>query len=473
MNPRNRLDDDLKSISDNIRDLIRKEATFLVLSGPTPDGIAASSIIFQTLERLNAKCILRSTSSLRDSLYFGSSISNSYDLFFLLDFEHVAVEKLDKSLQNKLLVIQHHSNEVTPGKAYDQQVLNTNKYMLDGWSEITSAGVCYLLSRTLDAKNTDLSVLAMLSALGERQDRGEGRSLLGINAEIVKIGESQGLLRSQADDLMIIGRDWRPVHEAIALTRFPYIEGLTWNLQRARSVVENTGVKLKENGKWRVFTDLLDQEKWSIYEGIAKFIATTSGAEAPTLEAIRGMSYTLLKEDRGTRLRDAREYSDLLGICGKLQEPGVAVSVCLGDRFKMLGKAEENVNHYLDIQRRSLSAIFGEKWRIWADKDMTFVNGEGAVAENALEDVMALLESSPQFYGKILIGRTVTQKGLYKYCCWVYDMPKYKELTSAIRKCSSVTNALSHPFEPYVLCCEVPPNDLENFVSCLKATPRA
>ena len=29
---------------------------------------------------------------------------------------------------------------------------------------------------------------------------------MGINAEIAKVGESQGLLRSQPDDLLIVGR---------------------------------------------------------------------------------------------------------------------------------------------------------------------------------------------------------------------------------------------------------------------------
>lgn len=475
MNPRNRLDDDLKSISDSIRDLIRKEGKFLVLSSPSPDGMAASSIIFQTLERLSAKCVLRSTSNLTDSLHVGNSISDDYDLYLLLDFEHESVEKLDKSLQNKWLLIQHLSNEIVreSNEAYSLRVLNINRYDLNGWSEITSAGICYLLSMTLDTKNTDLSVLSVLSSLGERQDRGEGRSLVGINAEIVKVAESQGLLRSQPDDLVMVGRERRPIHEAIALTRFPYIDGLTWNLQRAKSIVENSGIKLKENGKWRVFTDLLDQEKWSIYEGIAKFVATNSGTEVLPLEGLRGICYTLLKEDKGTPLRDAREYSDLLGICGKVQKSGVAISVCLGDRFKMLAKAEDTVVRYLDIQRRSLSTIFGEKWRIWVDRDMVFMNGEGAVAENALEDIMILLESSPQFLRKILVGRTVTQTGTYKYCCRTYDLPKYKEMASAIRKCSSVSNALSHPFDPYVLCCEVPPSDLESFVSCLKAAPRS
>jgi RecJ-like exonuclease len=473
MNPRNRLDDDLKSISDSILDLVRKEGKFLVISIPSPDGIAASSIIFQTLQRLGVKCVLRSTTNLKDCLHVGNSISDEYDLCLLLDFEHESAEKLDKTLQDKWLLIRHLSNEIASksNEEYGRRILTVNKYGLDGRSEITTAGICYLLSITLDAKNTDLSVLAVLSSLGERQDRGEGRSLLGINAEIAKTSESQGLLRSQSDDLMMVGREWRPIHEAIALTRFPYIDGLTWNLQRAKSIVENSGITLRDNGKWRVFAELLDQEKWSIYEGITKFVATNSGTETLPLEGIRGMNYTLLKEDKGTSLRDAREYSDLLGICGKVQESGVAISVCLGDRFKMLTKAEETVIRYLDIQKRSLRTIFGEKWRIWVDRDMVFMNGEGAVAENALEDITILLESSPQFLRKILIGRTVTQAGTYKYCCRSYDLRKYTEMASAIRKCSNASPVLPHPFEPYLLNCEVSPNNIESFVSCLKAAP--
>jgi RecJ-like exonuclease len=473
MNPRNKLDDDLKSISDSILDLVRKEAKFLVISIPSPDGIAASSIIFQTLQRLGVKCVLRSTTNLKDCLHVGNSISDEYDLCLLLDFEHESAEKLDKTLQDKWLLIRHLSNEIASksNEEYGRRILTVNKYGLDGRSEITTAGICYLLSITLDAKNTDLSVLAVLSSLGERQDRGEGRSLLGINAEIAKTSESQGLLESHPDDLMMVGREWRPIHEAIALTRFPYIDGLTWNLQRAKSIVENSGITLRDNGKWRVFAELLDQEKWSIYEGITKFVATNSGTETLPLEGIRGMNYTLLKEDKGTSLRDAREYSDLLGICGKVQESGVAISVCLGDRFKMLTKAEETVIRYLDIQKRSLRTIFGEKWRIWVDRDMVFMNGEGAVAENALEDITILLESSPQFLHKILIGRTVTQAGTYKYCCRSYDLRKYTEMASAIRKCSNASPVLPHPFEPYLLNCEVSPNNIESFVSCLKAAP--
>ena len=151
MNPRNRLDDDLKSISDSILDLVRKEGKFLVISIPSPDGIAASSIIFQTLQRLGVKCVLRSTTNLTDCLHVGNSISDEYDLCLLLDFEHESAEKLDNTLQDKWLLIRHLSNEIASksNEEYGRRILTVNKYGLDGRSEITTAGICYLLSITL------------------------------------------------------------------------------------------------------------------------------------------------------------------------------------------------------------------------------------------------------------------------------------------------------------------------------------
>ena len=157
MNPRNRLDDDLKSISDKIRDLIRKDCKILILSNPSADGIAAGSIIFQTLERLNAKCVLRSAPGTKDSLRVGYSFSDEYDLCFLIDFEHEPVEKLNRSLKNEWILIRHLSNEIASesDEANSLRVLNINKYELNGWSEINSGGICYLLSIAFDTKNSD------------------------------------------------------------------------------------------------------------------------------------------------------------------------------------------------------------------------------------------------------------------------------------------------------------------------------
>jgi single-stranded-DNA-specific exonuclease len=471
MNPGKMLDDDLKTISDNIRDVLNKDGKILIISSLFADGIAAGSIMLQTLERLNGKCVLRTSPDLTASPHLGNILSDQYDFHMLIDFEFDSAEKFENKFQKNWILIQHQSSEKpsSSDELHSERVLNINKYGINGQIEISSGGICYLLATVLDKKNTDLSILAVLSSLGDEQDRGKNRSLVGINAEIAKVGESLGLLLSHSEDLILVGREGRPIHEAIALTPFPYIDGLTWNLQRASSIVEKSGIKLKEAGRWRVYAELSDQEKWSIYDGIAKFVATTSGSQRLPIEDIRGINYTLLKEDQGTYLRDAREYSDLLRICGRMQKAGLAVSVCIGDRFKMLAEAEETVRRYVDIQRGSLGTIFGEKWRIRLDGEIVFMNGEGAIPEHMLEDIVTLVESSPRFMHKIVVGRTVTQSGNYKFCCRVRDISEYSlEIGSAVTSCLTNSNGITYSKHPFVSCCEIPPNDLERFISCLK-----
>jgi single-stranded-DNA-specific exonuclease len=472
MNPRNLLDNDLRDVSDNIRNILNKNSRILVLSNQTADGIAAGSIMLKTFQRLDAKCMLRTSRSLADSNYVGSALSNSEDFLVLIDFESEPLEKLEKNFHNRWLLIRHQSqaNYSHEDVNFDHKILSTAKYGIDGRSEISSGGICYLLSTKFDNKNVDLSVIAVLSSLGEKQDKGKSKSLIGINAEIAKVAESIGLLLSHPEDLIVVGREGRPIHEAIALTPFPYVDGLTWNPQRAKSIAQNSGVKLKEKGRWRVFAELSDQEKWSIYDSIARFGATNAGSQALLMEESRGMNFTLLEEDQQTLLRDAREYSDLIGICCRMMKSGLAIAVCMGDRFRLLAKAEEIVSRYQDIQRQSLSCIFGEKWRIWEDSRLVFINGEGVVTEYNLEDIISLVESSPQYNHKIVVGRTVTQAGKYKICCRVRNMAEYPlQLGTSIRNCFDSSDVTTQLYDPFVSCREIQPSELERFISCLKS----
>jgi single-stranded-DNA-specific exonuclease len=472
MSPRNRLVDALATISENIRHISDQDGRILIISNLSADGIAAGSIMLQTLQRLNAKCVLRTSQNPTDSPLIADTFSDQNAYHLLIDFEFESPEKLEKKFQDNWVLIQHRASSekaLSSDGLHTEKVLNINKYEIDGQIEISSGGICYLLATLIDKKNSDLSALAVLSALGDKQDRGKNRSLVGINAEIAKVGESLGLLLSHSEDLIMLGREVRPIHEAIAFNPFPYIDGLTWNAQRASSIVENSGIKSKEGGRWRVFADLSEQEKWSIYEGIAKFAATISGSQRLPIEDIRGTSYTLLEEDKGTYLRDARDYSELLRICGKMQKAGLGVSVCIGDRFKILDAAEGTVRRYVDTQRRSLGSIFGEKWRIWLDGEIVFMNGEGAVSEYLLEDIVASVESSPHFMHKIVIGRTVTQSGTYKFCCHVRDLSEYSlDLGSAVTNCLANSNGITYSNVPFVSCCEIHPSDVERFISSLK-----
>ena len=50
--------------------------------------------------------------------------------------------------------------------------------------------MAYLASMALDEKNSDLSSIAVVSALGDRQDQGERKSFTGKNFEIAELQKS-------------------------------------------------------------------------------------------------------------------------------------------------------------------------------------------------------------------------------------------------------------------------------------------
>ena len=100
----------------------------------------------------------------------------------------------------------------------------------------------------LNEKNSDLSSIAVVSALGDRQDQGERKSFTGKNFEIAEYAKSLGLVEIDLD-LLLVGRETRPLPDALAFTSQPFIEGLTWNRDTCLSLLNSSGISLKDEGK--------------------------------------------------------------------------------------------------------------------------------------------------------------------------------------------------------------------------------
>ncbi|HEY3273531.1 MAG TPA: DHHA1 domain-containing protein, partial [Methanocella sp.] len=61
-------------------------------------------------------------------------------------------------------------------------------------------------------------------------------------------------------------------------------------------------------------------------------------------------TYTLTKEEPGTELRDASEYSTLLNATARYEYSDIGLAVCMGDR----GEAFHTARDLLDVHRRNL-----------------------------------------------------------------------------------------------------------------------
>jgi single-stranded-DNA-specific exonuclease len=405
----------LKPFCEKINDVVENDNEISIITHLDADGIISGSIISMSLVRLGAKCTVRTVTDMTLNVIEQMRFEN-HDFYIITDLGGGMANELLKALDKRWVIIDHHQicqKEITAD--YNDQVLNAWKFGINGGNEICAGGMAYMVASTLDRKNRDLSSTAIVSAVADRQDQGDKRSLIGINSEIVETAKSLGMISVELD-LMFTGRETRPLHEALAYTSSPYIEGLTWNVESCYEIIKNAGIKMKDNGRWRVLSELSNEEKSVILDAIAKFVVTSSKYTATDIkDNLIGYTYTLTNEDQRSQLRDAREFSIMLNACGRIRKAGVGIGICMGDRNAMLSEGEEIVSKYRTTLRNHISAIFAEKWRLIDDGKSVFVNGEGLLDEDMLEAVSSLLSGSPTLGSRFLFVRTMTKDGTYKF----------------------------------------------------------
>src|ERR687887_845230 len=286
----NQLYQALKPFCEKINSVIENGNQISIISHLDADGIASASIISTSLARLGANCSVRTVSDMTLNVIEQMRYEN-HDFYIITDLGAGMANELLKALDKKWVIIDHHQIPKQEIAAeYTDQILNAWKYDINGGNEICAGGMAYMVANALDRKNKDLSSIAIVSAIGDRQDQGDKKSLIGLNLEIVKIAQSLGLISIDLD-LMLTGRETRPLHEALAYTSFPYIDGLTWNREACHALLKNAGLKLKDNGRWRVLAEFSQEEKSSILDAIATFVATSNKNSTSVVDDLIGYVY--------------------------------------------------------------------------------------------------------------------------------------------------------------------------------------
>jgi single-stranded-DNA-specific exonuclease len=458
----------LKAFCDKIEYMIENEKEISIISHLDADGIASGSILSSALARLGAKCAVRTVSDITLNVLEQMRYEN-HDFYIITDLGGGMANEFNQALDSRWAIIDHHQipeHEISIDD--NNQILNAWKYGIDGGKEISAGGMAYMVATTLDRKNKNLSPIAIVSALADRQDQGEKKSLFGLNSEIVKTAQSLRLI-SMDLDLMLTGRETRPIHEALAYTAFPYIEGLTWATESCYSLVKNAGIKMSKNGRWRVLSEISQDEKNIILNAIAEYVANSSkNKEVNIIDNLIGYTYTLINEDQRSLLRDAREFSTMLNACGRIRKAGVGIGICMGDRKDLLNEGEKIVTKYRTTLRNYISSIFVEKWRMIDNGKSVFINGEGLLAEDMLGAISSLLSGSPTLGGRLVFVRTLTNDGFYKFSSRKsLGSTSKSDLGLIMRYCSGSVGG-SGGGHSSAAGCRIPSARLEEFLSAVR-----
>ena len=402
-------DESLSFFKDKISDCIKSRKSIIVTTHIDCDGLTSGSIITKALIRAGANCTLRTSKEFSKNT-LQSFKKDSRDFHIVTDLGGGFGSELGDILNDNWIVLDHHQ---IPEEEFDNQnVINAWKYEMDGGVEICAGGMAFLASNALDEKNEDLSSVAVISALGDRQDQGERKSFTGKNFEIAKIAKDKGLVDIDLD-LLLVGRETRPLPDALAFTSQPFIEGLTWNRDACLSLLNSSGIRLKDEGRWRVPAELEEEEKRLVIESITKF---TSGKNATEIMSeLIGYTYTFPQEDKRSFLRDGREFSTMLNSCGRINRSGVGMAICMGDRNKSLQDGEKILTDYRKMIREYMNILTNERWRISESETCVMVNGEDLVPETMTGTISSLIAGSPKNAGKIVILRTKAEENTIKF----------------------------------------------------------
>jgi RecJ-like exonuclease len=403
------LEKSLSLFKDKISDCIKSKKPISVTTHIDCDGLTSGSIISKALIRAGANCTVRTSKEFSKKV-LESFKTDSREFHIITDLGGGFASELDKALGDNWVILDHH--QILDEDKDNQNVINSWKYGIDGGQEICAGGMAYLASMSLDERNSDLSSIAVVSALGDRQDQGERKSFTGKNFEIANVAKEQGLVDIDLD-LLLIGRETRPLADALAFTSHPFIEGLTWNKEACLSILNSSGVNLKKEGRWRVPAELNEDEKKQVIEAITKFASGKNATEITT--ELIGYTYTFPREDDRSFLRDGREFSTMLNSCGRINRSGVGMAVCMGDRTKVLGEAEEILTDYRNRTREYMNILSNERWRISESNTCVMVNGEDIVPEMMTGTISSLLAGSPKNSGKIVILRTKAEENTIKF----------------------------------------------------------
>lgn len=354
---------------------------FAIISHYDADGLCAASIVAKALEREGKSFKIRIVKQLyRETMEEIKSMGKN---FIFSDFGSGQIEIVKENFQN-FLILDHHQSPLP----FEPLHINPFFFSVDGGNEISGAGMCYLFAKALNPKNSDLSALAIIGAVGDMQDF--SGSLIGINREIMADAEAEKIL-TVSKDLRLYGRISRPLVQFIEFSSSPVIPGLTANEKACIKFIAELGIELKEREHWKSYNDLSKEEKRLFSSSLILHMHEQKVPEWKIRELI-GEVYTLNKEPFNSPLRDAKEFATLLNSCGRHQQPEVALAVCMGDREENYSKAVSLMAEHRKQLREGIEFIHKEG--IEEFKNFYFFDAKDVIKESIVGIIAGMLYGS-------------------------------------------------------------------------------
>ena len=389
---------------------IDKGSQIKVVTHFDADGLSAGGLIAASLMRGGAVFSVRAERWIDENV-IDEVLAARPPLTIFTDFGSGYLNLIERLRGLEVIILDHHQ----PSGESPEGVLQVNPHLsgIDGATEISGAGVAYLTARALSRENRDLAYLGVVGALADQQDKFENRSLGGVNELIVKDAVEAGTLKVETD-LLLFGRETRPIHKALASTLEPFIPGVSGEEDKSLALLLSLGIKPKEKDRWRALRDLSKDEKRKLFSELASILAANTDQKDAAMTLI-GTVYTLCREEPWTSLRDAREFASLLNATGRMEKPGLGIAICAGDRSAALKEAEEVLQTYRKTILRYMRWISETPTSLEEFEGFYLLHGGEVISERMIGTVSNIaIRSLPRNDKPLIAYSFVKDEGIVK-----------------------------------------------------------
>ncbi|AKB28804.1 Single-stranded-DNA-specific exonuclease RecJ [Methanosarcina siciliae T4/M] len=323
----------LINLAKNAADKIRKHRFVRIVSHNDADGLTSSGIMALALLRAGIGFQLSIAGKLNETVIeeVNRTVSKG-DLVIFCDMGSGQPELIGKVAAD-VVVLDHHK---PVGQSPAKVVVNAHMVEIDGATDISASGTCYLVARELGAGNIDLAGLAIAGAVGDRQLFRTANAFIldeAIKAGVVSI--RKGLKVGDG-----------ALADVLAYSTEPFLN-VTGYPEKAAEFLNQLGL----SGN---IENLSEEELSKLASAIALKLVRQASPEA--IEAVIGDIFLLNRE----LVHNVYDFISILNTCGKQKVYGLALALCLKDPT-IVGEAisltkEYEKNLAMDI-RKSVEKI--------------------------------------------------------------------------------------------------------------------